>query len=167
MPKIPFAHQWIIPESRLISLKDCENGCLHSDFVSNIPGFKYYLTIFPNEKNYEQRKQTCAYLHVILGNVKKVEADFTLKIDSANFSFKNRATFEESRGHGPFVADAKDFFDPEKKFIFDGQCIIKIYGTFEFETDEKSTSDYDQRRELVTELWEDRDSKDFTLNVWN
>uniref|UniRef100_A0AC35G4J2 BTB domain-containing protein n=1 Tax=Panagrolaimus sp. PS1159 TaxID=55785 RepID=A0AC35G4J2_9BILA len=142
--QIPFAFQWNIPENRLISLKDSENGCVYSALVSNISGFQYGLEIFPNGNNDKHRGETWIFLHLKLGNVKKVKADYTVKIESANFIDEFIYTYDEkSSNYGTDVA--------------------RIF-TLANEKDAEEQQKW-EGRELGDLLWKNDDYKDCTIVV--
>uniref|UniRef100_A0A914R1T0 BTB domain-containing protein n=1 Tax=Panagrolaimus davidi TaxID=227884 RepID=A0A914R1T0_9BILA len=164
MPQIPFAHRWIIPENRLISFNESTLSYLTSDFVSNIPGFRYFLRIIQNGNGEKE-----LVLHLNLGNVTKVEADFTFQIESANFSFRSQHTYDTMVSWwGRIFATTEDLFDPEKKFIVDGKCTINVIGTFKFESnDDNSDQQKWEGGEVGNALWADDESKDFTISVEN
>uniref|UniRef100_A0A914QZM4 BTB domain-containing protein n=1 Tax=Panagrolaimus davidi TaxID=227884 RepID=A0A914QZM4_9BILA len=165
MPEVPFAVKWEIPENRLLPLKDLVNGHLESASVSNIHGFHYRLRIYPNGDNDARRGQTWIYLELDLGKLNKVQANYTFTVKSANYSKHCRSIYEKSGGWGGVICSAKDFFDPQKKFIADGKLTVKCDGIFEVKAEFdflKQIQNWDGGV-LGDKLWWNNDSKDITI----
>uniref|UniRef100_A0A914PQ74 BTB domain-containing protein n=1 Tax=Panagrolaimus davidi TaxID=227884 RepID=A0A914PQ74_9BILA len=168
MIEVPFALEWIVPENHLISLKDSVNGYLCSSWITNISGIKYGLSICPYRDIDEHRGKALVALHLDFVNVKKIEAECTFKIDSANCSKKLPIVYEKSFGWGTFIDETKSFFDPEKKYFVDGNCTLKVNGILKYETNDSEVTVELQKwegNELGDRLWEKDDYKDFTISV--
>jgi hypothetical protein len=164
MPHIPFSLQWTIPENQLIPLKDSINGNLFSTPISNTPGFEYFLSIFPNGDDDEDRGEAWIFLHLKLGNQKKVETEFTVAVKSVNFSKKCSYIYLKSQGYGQYIAKTNELFDPDKNFIVDGKFTVKVYGTFKFGNDISEAIEQQKWEGTVLgdKLWNDN-KKDFAI----
>uniref|UniRef100_A0AC35EXL4 BTB domain-containing protein n=1 Tax=Panagrolaimus sp. PS1159 TaxID=55785 RepID=A0AC35EXL4_9BILA len=154
MPHIPFSLQYSI------------NGYLWSTPNSNTPDFDYYLKIYPNGYGDEHRGNAWIFLHLILGNQKKVETEYTIAVKSVNFSKKSSHIYLKSKGHGHYIAKTNELFGPDKNFFIDGKFTVKVYGTFKF-GDDISKAIEQQKWEgtvLGDNLW-NNNTKDFAIVV--
>uniref|UniRef100_A0A914PKT3 MATH domain-containing protein n=1 Tax=Panagrolaimus davidi TaxID=227884 RepID=A0A914PKT3_9BILA len=133
MEEFRFSLEWSIPESELLPFKDDDSNedYLDKNFSSKIPGCHCYFEFYPHGFEEERRGKTWILFNINIENIKKVIADYTLTIESANYSKKIHDIIRF--GHWFFIADKKDFFDSKKKFIVNGKCNVKVEGTFKFE----------------------------------
>uniref|UniRef100_A0AC34FPN9 MATH domain-containing protein n=1 Tax=Panagrolaimus sp. ES5 TaxID=591445 RepID=A0AC34FPN9_9BILA len=162
------AMQWSIPENRLLELKDKPGEFLSSESfkVSNISGVEYYLSIYPNDDDHHGA--TGIYLCLHNSDEIKVEANFSLTIDSANYAYEEeKYVFNESSGWGGLCCKAGELYDSEKRFIYDGKLTIKMDGIFTIENDipEKAETFVNHPDALCLELWNQEEDKNFTITA--
>uniref|UniRef100_A0A914QCH1 BTB domain-containing protein n=1 Tax=Panagrolaimus davidi TaxID=227884 RepID=A0A914QCH1_9BILA len=172
MFEYPINLEWTIAEGRLKALKDStKNEFLESDkfTVAHSSDVKYSLKIYPNGNTNAQRGNTWVFLWLGLGNEKKVNAEYTFSIKSAEWNHKINFTFEKSIGLGNTCSTVAKFFDSRKKFIVDGKFTLKVEGILKIEkADPKWKRKILQPKRTTTQslrdLW-NTDFKDFTIVV--
>uniref|UniRef100_A0AC35F1M9 BTB domain-containing protein n=1 Tax=Panagrolaimus sp. PS1159 TaxID=55785 RepID=A0AC35F1M9_9BILA len=171
LPKIkvqcPIAIMWTISEHRLAELKDKPGRCLASDRfeASNIPGVQYSIKIYPNDDEKERREQTWIYLHLKYSDEIKIKANFRITIESANTTKKLCHKFEKSKARGRKFCTTEELFDPENRFIVNGQMMIKMDGvlTIDKEAPPEIVTIEDDSDDLSLGLWNQEEDKDFTI----
>uniref|UniRef100_A0A914QRF5 BTB domain-containing protein n=1 Tax=Panagrolaimus davidi TaxID=227884 RepID=A0A914QRF5_9BILA len=162
--------EWTIAEDRLKDMKDSiNNEYLESEefiaFYSS--GVEYFLKIYPNGNNEGCRGKTKIFLHMKLGNAKKIEAEYKISFKFAEWSRKFNYTFEKSEGRGISCCTVAELFDPNKKFLVDGKFTFKVEGILLIEHEEsKWKRKLLQPKRTTTQglrdLW-NTDFKDFTI----
>uniref|UniRef100_A0AC35FAC3 BTB domain-containing protein n=1 Tax=Panagrolaimus sp. PS1159 TaxID=55785 RepID=A0AC35FAC3_9BILA len=163
----PIGIHWTIPEDCLKEKED-PGDCLHTKIVSasNIPDTKYYMKLYPNDDDDDKHGETWIYLFFVEnGKVIKREAEYNIKIESANFVSDDN-TLIEDRFYGTRICTIEELLDPEKGFIIDGKLTIKMDGFFmtEMKMLEELQSFGDHRDALCLSLW-NQEIKDFTVAV--
>uniref|UniRef100_A0AC34F457 BTB domain-containing protein n=1 Tax=Panagrolaimus sp. ES5 TaxID=591445 RepID=A0AC34F457_9BILA len=161
--KFPIALEWTISEKKLKALK--ENEGLSSKEFSVAGLSSYFLLIYPNGNNEENRGQTWIYLH--FQNVVKIKAECVVSIPSANSSRNFNFVYTKDEGRGCWSCLSNKLFDPQKKFIVDGKMVIKVKGFVESEINPVPISkDTLKSDDLGDSLWNDG-NEDFTIIVKN
>uniref|UniRef100_A0A914PUT7 BTB domain-containing protein n=1 Tax=Panagrolaimus davidi TaxID=227884 RepID=A0A914PUT7_9BILA len=166
MHEIPFACKWTIPENELVRASNLNNGRLRTVTtnisVNNIQRFGYFLKLLTNKNG-----QAVVYLCIELQNLTEIKTNFTVTVESANFSqTSNNHTFHNERGHGFDLAATDDFFSRNSNFIVDGKFTLSVNGIFKFTTTDEpaEVEQINTCEPLSQKLW-GATNKDFTIIV--
>uniref|UniRef100_A0AC34FXC1 BTB domain-containing protein n=1 Tax=Panagrolaimus sp. ES5 TaxID=591445 RepID=A0AC34FXC1_9BILA len=191
----PINMKWPIAENRLKELKDKPGEFLKSDSfnVSNIPGVQYYIKIYPSDEEEENSGNTTLWFFVeylnetfkieaffniaieaadldnhgefVFEKTNSREASFNIAIETADFDNHGEFIFEENNSRGGALCTTDELFDPENRFIVDGELIIQMYGYLMVEKDiQKKTESFgDHRDALCLGLWNQEVDKNITI----
>uniref|UniRef100_A0AC34FNX5 BTB domain-containing protein n=1 Tax=Panagrolaimus sp. ES5 TaxID=591445 RepID=A0AC34FNX5_9BILA len=131
----PFEIEFKFKKSDLIALKDYEIGflCGKYFYAFNIPGLQYYIKIYPNGDDEQHLGETWIFLNVNGSKERKITAQFTISIESANYSKSFNYVYETHTGWGSTCCKTVEFFESKNKYFVDGEIKIKVKGIFKTE----------------------------------
>uniref|UniRef100_A0AC34G416 BTB domain-containing protein n=1 Tax=Panagrolaimus sp. ES5 TaxID=591445 RepID=A0AC34G416_9BILA len=146
---------------------EAENKKLHSESVNafNIPGVQYYISISLNDEEQDRRGEAWIFFYLHFSDEIKIESDFTITIESANYHTNCNYVFEKSIGWGEMIGTTKELFDPQNRYIVDGKLTFKVEGTLMVEKGlpKKAETFGDHCNALCLNLWNQEENKDFTI----
>uniref|UniRef100_A0AC35F2T5 Uncharacterized protein n=1 Tax=Panagrolaimus sp. PS1159 TaxID=55785 RepID=A0AC35F2T5_9BILA len=98
----PFEAEWKFHKADLMHLKDYKTGYLNGKcfYSPNIPGLQHYIQIFPTGDALHCDGQTFVFLYVNGSNERKIEAEFSVSVESADFYGHFDCIYETSIGRG-------------------------------------------------------------------
>uniref|UniRef100_A0A914QZI3 BTB domain-containing protein n=1 Tax=Panagrolaimus davidi TaxID=227884 RepID=A0A914QZI3_9BILA len=164
----PIAIEFVIPEGKLNEEKNSGNGfftawCCASDSL----GVEYCIGIYPTDP--EREEETWIYFRISSWEDKlNTDVVFNMTIKSANYVLKKHFVFKEAGFIREKLCTTEELFDPEKRFIFDGEMTINMDGvlTIQKEAENEKLLQFDNNidSKLCLALWE-QENKDFTISA--
>uniref|UniRef100_A0AC34F560 Uncharacterized protein n=1 Tax=Panagrolaimus sp. ES5 TaxID=591445 RepID=A0AC34F560_9BILA len=159
----PIALKWIIKHQKLLQKLD---GCLESDKfeAKQISGVQYGLVIYPNGRVESERGSVWIGLDVNIGSEKRIEANYTITIDSNDFNKNFVHAFDQPQAQWSKkeykICTHVELFDPKQKYIAFDELTIKVEGIFTVKR--QIPVKILAIKNLSSYLWE-RDDKDFII----
>uniref|UniRef100_A0A914PQB7 BTB domain-containing protein n=1 Tax=Panagrolaimus davidi TaxID=227884 RepID=A0A914PQB7_9BILA len=119
----PFNTEWKFHRADLMDLVDTENDFALKDFENEYLKGKFYYAYF--------------YLFLVFdimgSNGRKISAECTISVKSANFSRNFNDVYDKHSGYGAELCKTKKFFDLKSKYFVDGEITIKVEGILKAE----------------------------------
>uniref|UniRef100_A0A914Q195 MATH domain-containing protein n=1 Tax=Panagrolaimus davidi TaxID=227884 RepID=A0A914Q195_9BILA len=120
----------LVDKENDFALRNFDTECLNGKFyyAYNIPGLQYYLAIYPNGEDEEDRGESWACLIFYGSKERRISAEYTISVKSANFSKNVNKFFDDNDGWGSVLCKTEEFFDSKSKFFVNGEIIINVKG---------------------------------------
>uniref|UniRef100_A0A914QQW5 BTB domain-containing protein n=1 Tax=Panagrolaimus davidi TaxID=227884 RepID=A0A914QQW5_9BILA len=167
---IPIKHVFKISEKELKTKFETENQIIsEATEINDIPGIECRICLLKEtDKNGEGKQIFNAFLEfLVIKNCMAIATYFHIEIKSAKFFLYGGGFYTtEENSWGEKICAYGDLYDPEKKFIVNGEFVIEMKG-IACVTSATVFKPFNTGNCLSENLWKDDDERDFTIVVGN